>query len=72
VLAIDDGNARNQLWLNLMTGVVMVGHDALTNGRLGRLHDRAERTYGLRFSAQTLNERAPPRVGSPGPRPDTR
>jgi hypothetical protein len=48
----------DQLWLNLMTGVVMLGHDALTDGQLGRLRDRAERTYGLRFSAQTLGEAA--------------
>lgn len=45
-----------QLWLNLMTGMVMLGRDPMTDGRIGRLRDLAERTYGLRFSAQTIGE----------------
>src|SRR5439155_4341974 len=47
-----------RLWLNLMTGVVMLGPDAMTDGRLGRVRERAERVYGLRFSPQTLGEAA--------------
>jgi hypothetical protein len=46
------------LWLDQMTGVVMLGRDAMSDGRLGDLRERAECAHDVRFSAQTLGEAA--------------
>jgi predicted P-loop ATPase len=47
-----------KLWLNTMSGVVMLDPQALSDPALGRLRDQAERRYGIRFSAETLGEAA--------------
>lgn len=47
-----------QLWLNAMTGVVMLHKEGLGDAAVGKLRDQAERLYGVRFSPQTLGEAA--------------
>jgi hypothetical protein len=46
----------DDLWLDQMTGVVMLGRDAMSDGRLGDLRERAECAHDVRFSAQALGE----------------
>ena len=49
---------EQNLWLNTMSGVVMLEQQALSDPAMGRLRDQAERHYGIRFSAATLGEAA--------------
>ncbi len=46
------------LWLNTMSGVVMLDQQALSDPAMGRLRDQAERHHRIRFSAATLGEAA--------------
>jgi predicted P-loop ATPase len=47
-----------RLWLNTMSGVAMLGDQALSDTALGRLRDQAERRHAIRFSAETLGDAA--------------